>query len=81
MDNTHLKEVIEFLGQLKEDPDMSKRFKEKADQIIVMLSEGSILAVEKALLVLEELNASDLSSYHRTQVWDVISMLESSKTT
>ena len=81
MDNTRLEEVIEFLGQLKEDPDMSKRFKEKADQIIVMLSEGSILAVEKALLVLEELNASDLSSYHRTQVWDVISMLESSKTT
>ncbi|MEK6900762.1 MAG: UPF0147 family protein [Nanoarchaeota archaeon] len=79
MSTTQIKEVIDYLGQLQEDPDTSKRFKEKAQQIIVLLSGPADMAVEKALLALEELNSFDLSSYHRTQVWDVISMLESTK--
>ena len=80
MISPQIKEVIAYLDQLKEDPDTSKRFKEKAQQIIILLNADAELAVEKALIALEELNSLDLSSYHRTQVWDVISMLESSKT-
>jgi len=79
MNTTQIQEVIDYLSLLKEDPDTSKRFKEKAQQIIVLLSGPADMAVEKALLALEELNSLDLSSYHRTQVWDVISMLESTK--
>ena len=70
-------EVISFLGELKEDPDANKRFKEKANEVITILSNNHDLAREKALIQLEEINSLDLSSYHRTQVWDVISMLES----
>ena len=79
MVTSEVKEVISYLDQLKDDPDISKRFKEKAGLIITLLMTDSDIAVDKALFALEELNASDLSSYHRTKVWDVISMLESSK--
>jgi uncharacterized protein (UPF0147 family) len=72
-------EVLEYLEQLKEDPDATKRFREKANVVITILTNEPELAADKALLVLEELNSGDLASYHRTQVWDVISMLESSK--
>ena len=80
MNTSRTQEVVDFLHQLKEEPDVSKRFKEKTDHIITLLDTHSELSIEKALAALEELNGSDLSSYHRTQVWDVISMLESSKT-
>ena len=72
-------EIIEFLDELKDDPDSNKRFKEKATHVISILSSNEALACEKALIQLEELNSLDLPSYHRTQVWDVISMLESTK--
>ncbi len=80
MVTSEVQDVISYLNQLKEDPDISKRFKEKTAQIILLLTQDSDIAVDKALFALEELNATDLSSYHRTKVWDVISMLESSKT-
>ena len=72
-------EVIDFLNELKEDQDTSKRFKEKTDAVIEILQDDSEMSVEKALLALEELNSLDLSSYLRTQVWDAISLLESTK--
>ena len=73
-------EVVEYLEQLREDPDATKKFKEKADVIITILTNEPELAADKALFILEEMNSGDLPSYHRTQVWDVISMLESTKT-
>ncbi len=79
MDNTQVQEVIECLTLMKDDPDTSKRFKEKAQHIILLLSGETVMAVEKALFALDELNSLDLSPYHRTQVWDVISLLESTK--
>tara|TARA_Y100000031_G_C7881834_1_gene231109 strand:- start:224 stop:469 length:246 start_codon:yes stop_codon:yes gene_type:complete len=72
-------EVVEYLQSLKEESDSNKKFREKADSAISILQSGHQLAVEKALFELEELNSVDLPSYHRTQVWDVISMLESIK--
>ncbi len=74
-----LREVVEHLSALKEESDVSKRFKEKTEKIIALLTGKSELAIEKALLELEELNSYEISSYHRTQVWDVIGMLESMK--
>ena len=67
--------IIENLSELKEDADVSRRFKEKAEQIITILHEPSQVAVQKALLELEELGSLDTTSYHRTQVWDVMGML------
>ena len=74
-----LRQVLEYLSALKEESDVSKRFKEKTAAIITLLTGNAELAIEKALLELEELNSYEVSSYHRTQVWDVISMLESMK--
>jgi uncharacterized protein (UPF0147 family) len=72
-------DAIDHLSLLIDDIDASKMFKEKAKLAIGFLEAGADLAVEKALLQLEDLNNHDMSSYHRTQVWDVISLLESIK--
>jgi len=77
--NVRIQEVVEYLELLKEDIDASKRFKEKTEIIIAILTSNEELAIEKALIGLEELNSLEMSSYNRTQVWDVISMLESLK--
>lgn len=71
-------DIVAHLEQLKEDTVSSKRLKEKADQVIMLLRSDADLAVEKAILQFEELGSSE-SSYGRTQIWDVISMLESVK--
>ncbi len=73
--STELQTIIEYLSELKEDSDVSKRFKEKTQRIITILNEPSQMAVQKAILELEELGSFDASPYHRTQVWDVIGML------
>jgi len=75
--NEQFQEVIEHLEILKEESDLNKKFKEKADIVINILNTESELPIQKALLQLEELNSSDLPSYHRTQFWDIISLLES----
>lgn len=79
MVSTQVQEIIDYLQQLTEDQDATKRFKEKASETIGLLNQNSDLATDKAIHLLEDLSSSDLSSYYRTQVWDVISMLESSK--
>ena len=72
-------EVIENLNLLIEDSETSKVFKEKAKTALNILQNNQDMAIDKALLQLEELSSHDMSSYHRTQVWDVISLLESMK--
>ncbi len=72
-------EVIAQLEALKEEFDSNKKAKEKLNAVIAILSKNADLAVEKALIELEELNSLNLPSYHRTQVWGVASLLESLK--
>lgn len=72
-------DVVAHLEQLGNDPDVSKRVREKTEQVIAVLRENSDLAIDKALLQLEELEAVEMSSYCRTQVWDIAGMLESIK--
>ena len=78
MDNS-LQEVIVRLEELKAEFESNKKLKEKLDRVIALLNKNADLAVEKALIELEELNSLNLASYHRTQVWDVVSLLESLK--
>ena len=73
--NPEMQLIIDNLCELKEDAEVSRRFKEKAEHIITILHQPSQIAVQKALSELEELGSLDTSSYHRTQVWDVIGML------
>lgn len=79
MKNKNVRDAVELLQALFDDENSGKAFREQAASIIALLNSNVELAVEKALLELEELNTLDLSSYHRTQVWDVISLLESIK--
>jgi uncharacterized protein (UPF0147 family) len=79
MNNSPYQEAIDHLCTLMEDSDSGKIFKEKSQEAIKILQANEELAVEKALLELEELSSNEMSSYHRTQVWDVISLLESMK--
>lgn len=72
-------EVIALLETLKEEFYSNKKAKEKLGVVIAILDKNADLAVEKALIELEELNSLNLPSYHRTQVWGAVSLLESMK--
>jgi uncharacterized protein (UPF0147 family) len=74
------KQLIEALENLKEDPITIKRVKEKADQMIIFLKDNKKnpeFNIDKVLRELEELDSSEIPSYDRTQLWDIVSMLES----
>ena len=77
--NNNFEEVIGRLEELREEFDSNKRLKEKIDSVISILHKNPDLVIEKALAELEELNSMNLPSYHRTQLWDVVSLLESLK--
>ena len=79
MNDQLFQEVLDSLTVLKEDNDVSKRIKEKAEQVATILTSDEQLAIEKALLEFEEVQSLEMSSNHRTQVWDIISMLEGLK--
>tara|TARA_Y100000310_G_scaffold331896_1_gene406403 strand:+ start:548 stop:799 length:252 start_codon:yes stop_codon:yes gene_type:complete len=75
--SNQFQEVVEALEFLKEDPMTVRKVKEKADLIIQLLNQTSDSNVDQALRELEELDSSEIPSYDRTQIWDVVSMLES----
>ena len=72
-----LEDALVCLQELHDDGDCSKSLKSKAASIIALLQNDTELSVQKSLFALEEINASDLSPYLRTKVWDIISLLES----
>ncbi len=75
---SNFNQVIESLEFLKEDSMTIKRVKEKAEEIIIFLKEEcNDTNIDKALRELEELDSSEIPSYDRTLLWDVISVLES----
>ena len=59
-----LQQAVESLTLLKEETDVSKRFKEKAESILTLLGSTSELAIEKALLELFILSLISLSLSH-----------------
>ena len=75
--NNQFQEVIEALEFLKTDSMTVKKVKEKSGVIISLLNGGSETNIDQALRELEELDSSEIPSYDRTQVWDVVSLLES----
>jgi uncharacterized protein (UPF0147 family) len=71
-----LQHAIDTLSYLVEEGEFSRRAQETAAKVIMILQSQQDMAVEKALFELETIS-SDMNSYHRTQVWEVISILES----
>jgi len=75
----HLQEAVSRLEELREEFESNKKLKEKINAIIAILHQDKELTIEKAISELEELNSLSLPSYHRTQLWGVVSLLESLK--
>ena len=74
-----LGDIIETLGDLKEDGVVPKNIKIKVDAIIENLSQESEISmkVNKALNELDEISDDpNLQAYTRTQIWNIVSMLE-----
>jgi len=70
-------EIIEHLEMLKEDQDTNKRVQEIINNVITILKNNKELSVQKAVLELEEINSQNVNGYLRTQLWDIMSKLES----
>ncbi len=79
---TEVREVIETIREVLDDPTLQKNIKQKLDAVIRELStadKGNIkLKVDKCVNDLEEVtNDANVQSFVRTQVWGIVSMLES----
>lgn len=71
--------IIEALEELKTDNTVQKNIKIKISEVIEILSEEGELSIRinKALDELDQIsNDNNLHSYTRTQVWNIVSMLE-----
>ena len=80
MAKSDLKPIIEAMEEFTDDTSVPKNIKIRIDSIIEELKgdkEDSI-KINRALQELEEISDdSNLQSYNRTQIWNLISLLES----
>jgi len=79
MTKIQIKDIIDLLINIKEDNTTPKNTKERMDNIIDMLK-GEVdtsIKVNKALDELDELvSDNNIQQYTRTQIWNVVSLLE-----
>ena len=71
-----MKEAINFIEELKGDPDLSRKLKEAFEKITPLLKENTQIAKSKTFQILEELEDIQLSSYDRTQIWELTGLIE-----
>lgn len=73
--------VLEAIDELQEDTTVPKNIKIKLQAISSMLKEEKVdprMVINKVLDQLEELSEDvNLQAYTRTQLWNIVSMLES----
>ena len=72
-------EIISSLGELSDDNTIPKNVKLKIAEVIKILKDQSdiSLKVNKALGILDEISDdSNLQPYTRTQIWNIVSLLE-----
>ena len=73
-----IQEIIYTLNELKEDSTISKNIKEKIEKIISFLEQDEALGVDKAINEIEDMmETNNIPAYTRTQIWNVVSLLES----
>ncbi len=77
MTSIHFDKAIEGLSLIIEEGEISRKCLDKVQKIITILGSTQELRLEKALSELEDMANLDMSTYHRTQVWEIISSLES----
>ncbi len=75
-----LSQIIEYLEELKEDNTISKNMRAKISVIMNILNGDDELSlrINKAMQNLDEISEdSAIHSYTRTQIWNIVTMLES----
>lgn len=76
----NISEIIEALIELNEDSTVPKNVKERIAHAIIALKEDDEISIkiDKAIQELDETsNDTNIQSYTRTQIWNVVSLLES----
>jgi uncharacterized protein (UPF0147 family) len=74
-----VKEVVDAMSELLSDNTVPRNIKTKIDGIIKSFNDTTdgTLKINKALSVLEEVSEdNNLQPYTRTQLWNLVSMLE-----
>ncbi len=82
MDKTAMIRVIEALRELKEDHTVPKNIKAKIEFMISLLNEDTedSIKVDKALHEMETITEDcNMQPYTRTQIFNVVSLLETVK--
>ena len=78
--DSSVKDIVASISELKDDTTVPKNVKEKVQEIIETLSNEKSdisMRIDKALQILDDIaEDSNLQSYTRTQVWNLVSMLE-----
>lgn len=72
-------DVMEYLNEIKDDNTISKNIREKVSNVIKTLSEDTELSlrINKAMQRLDEISEDiAIPSYTRTQIWNIVSILE-----
>ncbi|MBI2667175.1 UPF0147 family protein [Candidatus Woesearchaeota archaeon] len=80
MDN--IKEILDLLLQLEQDITIPRNIRTKLKTTLELLDENTDIAirVDKSLQELDEIvEDPNVPSYARTQIWNVMSLLESRK--
>ena len=70
-------EAGEMIDMICEDPDCSKRLKENLNSIKKIIESDQDLNIQKAIHAVEELELQGISSNLRSQMWELVSLLES----
>ena len=75
-----VEDIIAVMAELSEEASVPKNVKEKVASVIATLKDDKTdqsMRVDKALEILDDVaEDSNLQSYARTQVWNIVSMLE-----
>ena len=71
-------EIVGALKELKADTSATKNVRERINRIITFLQNDPELGKDKAIVEIEEmLEGDNIEPYLRTQIWNVVSMIES----
>lgn len=78
-----IQDVIDLLGQIENDVTVPKNIRLRIKNAMNVLEEKGKTSAVKADRAIEELDFisddSNLPTYTRTQIWHIVSLLESSK--
>lgn len=77
--NQEIQGIIDILKELEDDNTVPRNVKNKIQNTIEILNEDSEISIKKskALHYLDEIaDDVNLQSYTRTQIWNIVSLLE-----